>query len=234
MIKKILALFTVTCLSFSMFNLTAFAQTKSQIDNTRAQLLTEDGNTSYYLDGNKLLKVVVETPQLMFKKDAIKNPGDIMTSTADVNVKFFESDPLSSEEIQQIKLNASSLTKTEEAINPMGNIRATLSVTYQWTSYGNPDLLKMISATSKYERISYEGVVPKTSSLYWNAEGDVYYSSQFDHRGSIGRTMNFSSPTFSNAKLMANSQSIAPLSAGATYTLNCTRGVTINVYLTIV
>lgn len=38
-----------------MFNLTAFAQTKSQIDNTRAQLLTEDGNTSYYLDGNKLL-----------------------------------------------------------------------------------------------------------------------------------------------------------------------------------
>lgn len=184
---------------------------------------------------NKLLKVVVENNQPIMCGTG-RNTDGIMTSTTDVNVKFYESDPLSSEKIQQIKtgFGSTTLTKTDEATNPMGNIKATLSVKYKWTFYSNPKLLKMISATSKYERIKYEGVKPKSSSLYWNAEGAVYYLGKFDHKGDIGETLNFSSPTFSNVKIMANGQSISPIAAGVTYTLKCSRGVNIDVRVSLV
>lgn len=116
----------------------------------------------------------------------------------------------------------------------MGNIRATLSVKYSWTSYGNPNLLRMISATSSYETLINEGVVAQTSSLYWRAEGEIYTNGNFTRKGILGKTINYTSPKFSNVTLMPSDQSIAPITAGATYTLNCSRGVTIKVFLNLV
>lgn len=232
MIKKMIALFTATCLIITMFSTTAFAESNIAVNDKKAELLKEDGNTSYYLDGDKILKVVVDTPKSLMMRGGAKNADGTMTSSADVNVKFYESSPLSQEELLQVK--AGTLTKTEEATNPMGNIRATLSVKYSWTSYGNPNLLRMISATSSYETLINEGVVAKTSSLYWRAEGEIYTNGNFTRKGILGKTINYTSPKFSNVTLMPSDQSIAPITAGATYTLNCSRGVTIKVFLNLV
>lgn len=232
MIKRMIALFAATCLSITLFSTTAFAESNIAVNDKKAELLKEDGNTSYYLDGDKILKVVVDTPKSMMMRGGIKNADGTMTSNADVNVKFYESSPLSQEELLQVR--AGTLTKTEEATNPMGNVRATLSVNYSWTSYGNPNLLRMISATSSYEILINEGVVPQTSSLYWRAEGNVYTNGNFTRKDVLGKTINYTSPKFSNVSLMPSSQSIDPITAGATYTLNCSRGVTIKVFLNLV
>lgn len=116
MIKKMIALFTATCLSITMFSTTAFAESNLTVNDKKAELLKEDGNTSYYLDGDKILKVVVDTSNSMMMRGETKNADGTMTSSADVNVKFYESSPLSQEELLQVK--AGTLTKTEEATNP--------------------------------------------------------------------------------------------------------------------
>ena len=70
--------------------------------------------------------------------------------------------------------------------------------------------------------------------LYWKAEGEIYKNGTFVKRGSLGTTKNYTTPKFSNVKLMASGQAIAPITAGVTYKLKCSRGVNINVYMPLV
>jgi len=224
--RYVITMLTILSLCFTMGN-PVFAAGSGETE-TQAEFIANQGNTSIYINGNRILKVVVNTPQQMSSYDGVVNEGEEITSNMDVNVSFYESDPLTNAEIAAVR--AGELTKSDEATNPMGNIRARLSVTYSWSS----NLLRMIRASSSYETLISEGVVARTSSLYWHAEGRIYENGSFLKKGSLGNTKNYSSPTFTNVTLMSSSRSIDPISAGATYTLYCSRGVTINVYLQLV
>ena len=224
--KKIIATLMSVCLSIISVN-SVFAQTNVPDKTTQAEFIKSEGNTSFYLNGDKILKVVVTAPKTLDAKKEVRNADGTMTSSADVDVRLYESAPLTEEEI--ILARAGELTNTDEATNPMGNITAKLSVKYSWTSFGDPKLLRLISATSSYKTNISEGVVAQTCSLYWHAEGAIYKNGVFEKKGSLGTTKNYTSPTFSNVTLMSSSQSIEPLGAGVTYTLVCTRGVTIDV-----
>lgn len=224
--KKIITILTILSLCATTTN-TVFAMETNEPES-QAEFIKTEGNASIYLDGNKILKVVVDNPEPIAACNETQNESGEITSSVDVDVRFYESEPLTNEEI--VVVRAGELTKSDEAINPMGNIRARLSVTYSWSS----DLLRMIRASSSYETLISEGVIPQTSSLYWHTDGSIYVNGTFSKDGSLGSTKNYSTPTFSNVTLMSSNQSIDPISAGATYTLNCSRGVTINVYIQLV
>lgn len=225
--KKIASLLTVICLCLVLTN-TAFAQSNSTVEATTAEFINSEGNTSYYLEGDRLLKVVTDAPEAVSMCSAMQSPDGTLTTSAEIDIKFYESDPLTEEEIALLR--AGELTASNEATNPMGNVRANLSVKYSYPYMNKPALLRLISATSSYTMlISGEGVVPQTSSLYWNAEGDIYTNGSFTKRGVIGNTINYSTPTFSNVAIMPSNQTIDPIVAGVEYTLNCTRGITIYV-----
>lgn len=149
--KKIITILTILSLCATTTN-TVFAMETNEPES-QAEFIKTEGNASIYLDGNKILKVVVDNPE------------------------------------------------------PIAACNETL--------------------------IS-EGVIPQTSSLYWHTDGSIYVNGTFSKDGSLGSTKNYSTPTFSNVTLMSSNQSIDPISAGATYTLNCSRGVTINVYIQLV
>lgn len=231
MIKKCMALLTVVCLILTLGN-SALANSNANVDVEQVALIKNEGNTLYYLDRNKILKVIVEIPENVTICNERAVNDEVITATTDINVRLFESEPLTSKEISLAK--AGELTKSDEAINPMGNIKAKLSVKYSWTSYSKTKLLRMISATSSYKILVAEGVAPQTCSLYWRAEGEIYKNGTFVKRGSLGTTKNYTTPKFSNVKLMTSGQSIAPITAGVTYKLKCSRGVNINVYLPLV
>lgn len=220
---------TVICLCLVLSN-TAFAQSNSTVEATSAEFIKSEGNTSYYLEGDRLLKVVTDAPEAVSMCSAIQSTDGTLTTSAEIDIKFYESDPLTEEEIALLR--AGTLTASNEATNPMGNVKAKLSVNYSYPYMNKPSLLRLISATSSYTMlISGEGVVPQTSSLYWNAEGDIYTNGEFTKRGMIGTTTNYSTPTFSNVALMPSTQTIDPLVAGVIYTLNCTRGIKIDVHV---
>lgn len=225
--KKIASLLTAICLCLALSN-TAFAQSNSAVETTAAEFINSEGDTSYYLEGDRLLKVVTDAPEAVSMLSAIQNTDGTLTTSAEIDIKFYESDPLTEEEIALLR--AGEMTATNEATNPMGNVRAKLSVKYSYPYMSKPALLRMISATSSYTMlIAGEGVVPQTSSLYWHASGDIYTNGEFTKRGDIGTTINYSAPTFSNVSIMPSNQTIDPVTAGVEYTLNCTRGITIYV-----
>lgn len=231
--KKIISLVLVICI-FSLFVTSAVAQTSSICNQSTvgsAELITSEGNVSYYISEDRLLKAVVIAPNNFLTSPAARTSDGIMTAFAEVNVEFYESAPLSMEDILMIR--SGELTKYQEEVNPMGNVKAKLYVDYSWSSYSNPNLLRLISATSDYSILKNEGVIPQTCSLYWNAAGDIYDEGEYSRRGEIGDTINYTSPTFTNIQLMPESQGIDPLVAGVNYTLYCTRGVTITVYMSI-
>lgn len=225
--KRIAFLLSVICLCLALSN-TAFAQTNLSVEAKSAEFINSEGDTSYYLEGDKLLKVVTNVPKAVSMRNAIQNADGTLTTSAEIDIEFYESDSLTKEEIASLR--AGEMTASSEATNPMGNVRATLSVKYSYPYMAKPALLRMISATSSYTMlIAGEGVVPQTSSLYWRAEGDIYTNGEFTRRGSISDTIDYSTPTFSNVSLMPSNQTIDPVTAGVEYTLNCTRGITIYV-----
>lgn len=229
MYKKLIAVIISACLSISITG-NVLAKMPVKAVTFEAELLEQTGDTSYYLDGNKILKIVVEECETNPQRTA-RNLDSVMTSEKEVDIKMYESKPLTKEEINLLR--AGELTKSDEATNPMGNIKAKLSVQYKWTTINGLKLLRMISATSSYSVIKAEGVNPETSKLYWNASGVVYENNVFLKNGDIGGTKSFPKPTFSNETLMSSSQSIDPIIAGATYTLYCTRSVQIDVFIQI-
>ena len=56
---------------------------------------------------------------------------------------------------------------------------------------------------------------------------------KYHHVNTLGTTRKFNSPTFTNVRLMPSNQTIEPITAGVTYSLYCSRGVTIRVYVQI-
>jgi len=77
----------VACLSLSLVQ-SVFAQTNISEENAQAVLLENTGITSY-LDGNKILKVVVEAPKTLKAGNGILNADGTITATADVDIKYF-------------------------------------------------------------------------------------------------------------------------------------------------
>lgn len=170
-------------------------------------------------------------------EDSVNQPNISLTQsynqlyevTKSINVSVYISDNLPNDIIESLK--SGNLTASNQAVNYMGNVRTTLYITYSW----NSNRLRMISASSEYEILNTaEGVIPQTSSLYWRATGDIYSNNIFSYRGEVGNTISYQSPSFSNVSLMPSSQNIDAILAGATYTLYCTRSVTIPVSVTLV
>lgn len=220
MVKKIKIFILVICLCLIPSEI-ANAQSNGSEDN-KAELLKEDGTTSYYLNENKIMKVVVsEQEPISTLGEAVND--EIKMASSEVDIRFYESETLTLEEIELAR--AGELTKVDEATNPMGNVKAKLTVKYSFDSYSN--LLRLISATSSYNILIAEGVSPQTCSLYWHAEGKIYNNGTFVKNGILGNELKYVKPTFTNVTIMPAGQSIDPFLAGVRYTLNCTRGVTI-------
>lgn len=201
-----------------------------QISNTtllqNAKLLQKDGASTYYLLNDRIIKTVVK----LANEETIKSEGNIYNKEADVNVTLYESKKLQLSEIKRLTSSKSALNKSDSAMNKSGNIKAKLKVKYTWTTIKNKELLRLISATSSYKKIIQgEGVVPQKSKLYWRADGTIYTNNVAGKRGTLGKTTNYSKPTFSNVTLMPSTKKIDPVTAGVEYTLYCTRGVTIKV-----
>ena len=76
-----------------------------------------------------------------------------------------------------------------------------------------------------------EGVVVNSGSLYYNVSGKIYKNGVFNKNGQIGST--YSGKTFTNKQLMPEGTYVTDrITAGANYTLKCTRGVTVFVGIT--
>lgn len=122
------------------------------------------------------------------------------------------------------------MNRSDEDTNPMGNIKAKLSVSYKKGTVNGKEELTLLSATSSYKVLIREGVTAKSSKLYYNVEGDIYKDGVNTKKKIMGFTKKFTSPTFNAVKLMGASYSVRnAINAGVTYTLYCTRGVEIEV-----
>lgn len=230
MLKKIIISIPVVIIFFSL-SLTTFAATSSSLCLSEPQLIESDSNCDYYLNENKLLKIqkISEGSANHPNISLVQSYNQLYEVTKTINVSVYVSDDLPNNIIESLK--SGNLTASNQAVNYMGNVRTTLHITYSW----NSNRLRMISASSEYEILNTaEGVIPKTSSLYWRATGDIYSNNIFSYRGEVGNTISYQSPSFSNVSLMPSNQNIDAILAGATYTLYCTRSVTIPVSVTIV
>ncbi len=192
------------------------------------------GNNSYYLDGNDLIKVStsesIQSPGV--RSQSLSNSNK--TLDKEVTVSFFKASLTDAEKqlyLANRKASNSELEMHDEAMNPMGNIKAKLSLAYTVDRYSS--LFHLSKAKGTYDIIVHEGVVPQSSELSWDVVGSIYQNNKFLKKGSLGFSKNYSSPTFS-VKLMDDNKSMKDIvSAGATYTLKCSRGVTIDVIIPI-
>ncbi|MDE6602958.1 MAG: hypothetical protein K2K90_12525 [Lachnospiraceae bacterium] len=80
----------VICLCLVLSN-TAFVQTSSAVEATSAEFINSEGNTSYYLEGDRLLKVVTDVPEAVSLRSAMKNTDGTLTSSAEIDIKFYVS-----------------------------------------------------------------------------------------------------------------------------------------------
>ncbi|MDO4490139.1 MAG: hypothetical protein Q4B85_03595 [Lachnospiraceae bacterium] len=201
-----------------------------QGDTDKLILISQEDNCKYFLENSKIIKLEevkrdVENRTIYIEEEGTQ--GKIVTNIVEIAV--YESARLTDREIGLLR--AGELVSSNQAMNSMGNVRITLSIRYSGTGIN----FRLISASSSYEILnSGEGVIPRTSRLEWGALGDIYNNGSFFRRGELGNLITYSTPSFSNVQLMPSGQTIDAVHAGATYTLYCTRGVTIPVSVTVV
>ena len=70
---------------------------------TSAEFINSEGNTSYYLEGDRLLKVVTDVPEAVSMCSAIQNTDGTLTTSAEIDIKFYEADPLTEEQIALLR-----------------------------------------------------------------------------------------------------------------------------------
>lgn len=163
----------------------------------------------------------------------IKRNNNEITKEVQADISIYTSDISADEKKKLIGTvtRSGSLSISNQNMNAASNIRATLSVTYSNSASGISGL-HMCKSTGTYEQLASNGVIAQSSSLYWNASGKIYSNGSFVRNGSLGNTLNLGK-TFSNVQLMPEGTCInSPISAGVTYTLYCTRSVTIPVQVT--
>lgn len=199
-------------------------------------------NKQYYLDENKLIKLEIKpiNVEASVKTYSSLANNDTKEKVADISMDVYslELDNSDKEKLENRQISNTWLTRTDEKMNKMGNIRAKLAVTYRDSGSSFTDSIELAlgKATGSWTRNgAIEGVYPKTSELYYNVQGSIYDSNgKFIKNGNVGFTKTFNSPTFSNVSLMGNKYARYVSSAGVTYTLHCTRGVNISVYMAFV
>lgn len=217
----------------------SYCQLVSSTDDNCLEII---GNRQYYLDQNELIKLEVKPIKLKNTVNTYDHStnNDIKEKVADVSmdVYFLALDSVDKEYIENKQTRSTWLTRTDEKMNKMGNIRAKLSVTYRDSGSDFTDSIELGlgKATGSWTRNgAVEGVYPKNSELYYNVQGSIYDANgKFIKNGSVGFTKKFENPTFSNVSLMGNNYARYVTAAGVTYTLHCTRGVNINVYMVFV
>ncbi|MGN1141286.1 MAG: hypothetical protein ACI4TF_08790 [Oliverpabstia sp.] len=225
---------------FNIFCISVYAEMVEDVELPVSEPLFTEGNTQYYLDDNELIKVeLIECePYTNLRKQYIrpniseyKKDKELLVKCSYMNITQKDIAVLSNPSTRSLWL-----TRTDEAMNSMGNIKAKLSVVYRDTDGGFSDGTSELSlkwATGSWTRIgAVEGVYPETSELYYNVQGTIYDANgEFVKNGSMGKTKKFSSPTFSNVALMNGYTAKNIVAAGVSYTIHCTRSVNITVYM---
>ncbi len=194
---------------------------------------------TFFLDNNDLF--VIERSQPRINMQVTRNTlNQEIALCATTDIKAYkttltenEKNELSNSET--ITPLSGPLTSTKQEQNLMGNIRATLTVTYGRPVYGGYQTLHLCKATGTYQNLMpppNEGVSAQTSTLAYYATGKRFINGVQETNTTIGYTKNYSSPTFSNVQLMPENVSMYLYEgANVDYTLYCTRGVTIEVYM---
>lgn len=203
--------------------------------------LCDWGDSKYYLDNNDLIKVNIQESIPYKRILRISNLQDetaiSVEKTVDVSYAVLSVSETEKEMLISGETRDNFLTRTDEAMNASQNIRAKLSVLYDNNPSGNlftdGNELRLISATGSYERVgAYEGIVASSSELYYHAKGNIFKEGKFVRKGSLGNNESLSSARFTNRPLMPTGYYIDNcLGAGVTYTLVCTRGISIPVYM---
>lgn len=258
--KKYKRFFSVLIVSLLfLFNTTTFATpmtndvildkgiiSKSRINvnvsNYNKILYKNNGELAYLCD-NKLItvKVTRNNTKIISEKYLPFTGKLIKVANVDIGIQFYEN-KLADSELEELRTSKSSVNiDTKSKTNLMGNIRASLTVRYLDTdpdnlfSDGPSEYCELIDATGTWTREGpTEGVYPESSELYYGVTGSLYYpNGDFYKTGYMGNTQYFSTPAFYNMPLMNGYCSRNTLSAGVTYTLNCSRSVTIEVNMPI-
>ena len=194
-----------------------------------SNIISQVDNKVYYIEDGQLMLLCAKEASVL---SSGKNVGGIITTSTEQPFEFYKIDT-SAEDLKALKsdhaLLATILTRTNENSNSMGNVIAKLSVAYSSRGSGVDTYYYLQSATSSYRQVINEGVVPQTSKLYWFGTGDKYRNGSLVEHGSVGFTKNYGTPTFSNVTLMGNGEELRAFSLGVTYTLYCSRSVSIDV-----
>lgn len=191
----------------------------------------EKGNSIFYIDGNKLYKINHAELPVAKSCTGVENADGKTTKEVTEDFDFFES-TLTQQDI--IAMRSGNLTKSDQDMDAMGSVRATLTVTYSQTFLSGDyvPILFLDKATGKTVQLHHEGVIPETSSLHYSATGTVYKNGVRQYNGSLGFTKNYSSPNFTNVQLMPTNMSVQAVSgAGVVYDVACKRGVNLEVNL---
>lgn len=233
-LKKYVILTAIFLLLFADIN-SVYAKTNL---NEKAVFLCAEDRNKYYIAGDSLIKLelVEEIPVVKQVRQNSLIKSSELIKEKNVNIKLSSTyiDEKDKNNLLNPQTRAGWLTRTDESMNVMGNIRAKLSVVY--TDNSNEELsdgydLTLKSATGTWSRAgAIEGVYPQTSELYYGVTGSIYDSSgNFIKNGFEGFTKKFSTPTFTNISLMGGKSAQFVVSAGVNYTIHCTRGVTVTV-----
>ena len=200
------------------------------IDDDRSNLIFQHNDDYYYIEENKLIKRNIKVNYNDMKNGlTLKNRKNV--GNAVVTVNFYEKEISASEK----KLLSASpwLTRVDEGLSYMGNIRARLSVCYKYSEelFSSTEDLHLYSATGTWTREgAAEGVAAESSRLYYCAEGRIYRpDGSFWKNGVMGFSKNFTNTRFYDYPLMGDYYIKDCISGGVTYTLNCSRGISIDV-----
>lgn len=245
--KKVFSIFSIFMCMSLLTPTIAFAKNitnieKSNISSDESVLIANDGNTKYYVTNDELIKVkVTKLPHIKhynsygMESEGISEEGEL-TITNSYDIEFFTKDINQQERSDLLSpvTESVSLTRQDQALTSDGSIRATLSVGYS-NSAGGISGLHLCKATGTYTHLSYQsGIVAQSSTLYYTASGKVYSNGAFLKNGTIGFTKSYG-PSFSNIQLMPEGTCLPYSSliySAVVYTLNCSRGVTVEVPMT--
>ena len=229
--KKITAAsILISLLTIAAFPVSVFAQ--EEHDSTDDFVLISDqGSEQYYLSEDELLKVEINDVSVPQTRSQSNEAGEL-TKSVTKDIKFYSTD-VTEEERDELLAEARSgnLTKTNQGMNSMGNIRSNLSVSYSYMTAAGKQGLHLCKATASYTRLSMEGVVVNSGNLTYGAAGSIYSYGSFVRNDDI--TGSYSGTTFSNKQLMPEGTCVVDLMyGGVNYTIYCTRGVTVYVDVT--
>lgn len=168
--------------------------------------------------GEKSRGVIGNEAETVFERDAV-----VETNISKINLTDEEKANIENEPI----LRSGSLTRTDQNRDNMGTCTASLKVTYSKPS----GRLHLCKATGSATTSTSEGVRAQSSNLSYNAVGDRYINGVWSDKQDSGFSRNYSTPGFSNVQLMAESVSYDVHTAGVSYTVYCSRGVTVTVYM---